>query len=111
MNSFTIDLVLHKFAELRKDAWLRAPNPIQPVPLQVKGVPRRFTPILKGVREELTGGAYTLVLEFEKKPGMPAEDFTSRQDKFQNFFGPGITADLKETEQVSTARYTECSND
>lgn len=68
--------------------------------LQVKGVPRRFTPILIGVREELTSGAYTLVLEFQKKPGMPAEDFTSRQDKFQNFFGPGIVADLKETEQV-----------
>ena len=66
----------------------------------MKGVPRRFTPILKGVREESTDGAYTLVLEFFKKKEMPLEDFTSRQDKFQSFFGPGITADLKETEQV-----------
>ena len=66
----------------------------------MKGVPRRFTPILRGVREELTDGAYTLVLEFEKRPDMPLEDWTSRQDKFQSFFGPGIKADLKETDKV-----------
>ena len=37
------------------------------LPLQPKGVPRRFTPILKGVREEAVDGAYTLVLEFAKR--------------------------------------------
>ena len=66
----------------------------------MKGVPRRFTPVLMGIREEMTEGAYTLVLEFAKKKDMPVEDFTSRQDKFQSFFGPGIVADLKETEQA-----------
>ncbi len=35
--------------------------------LQPKGVPRRFTPILMGVREEAVDGAYTLVLEFAKR--------------------------------------------
>ena len=35
--------------------------------VQPKGVPRRFTPILMGVREEATDGAYTLVLEFAKR--------------------------------------------
>jgi len=30
-------------------------------------VPRRFTPILMGVREEAVDGAYTLVLEFAKR--------------------------------------------
>ena len=35
--------------------------------LQPKGVPRRFTPILMGVREETVDGAYTLVLEFAKR--------------------------------------------
>lgn len=28
---------------------------------QAKGVPRRFTPVLMGVREEIVEGAYTLV--------------------------------------------------
>jgi hypothetical protein len=64
-----------------------------------KGVPRRFTPILKGVREELVDGAYALVLEFAKKPEMAFEEWTSRQDKFQSFFGPGVKATLEETEQ------------
>jgi hypothetical protein len=64
-----------------------------------KGVPRRFTPILKGVREEVQDGMYTLVLEFEKKPEMAFEEWTSRQDKFQSFFGPGVKASLEATEQ------------
>ena len=67
---------------------------------QPKGVPRRFTPILMGVREEAIGGAYTLVLEFAKRKEMPVEDFTSRQDKFQSFFGPGVTAEVQETDQA-----------
>ncbi len=63
-------------------------------------MPRRFTPILMGVREEAVEGSYTLVLEFAKRKEMPAEDFTSRVDKFQSFFGPGVIADMKETEQA-----------
>ncbi len=31
---------------------------------------------------------------------MAFEEWTSRQDKFQSFFGPGVNASLKETEQV-----------
>jgi Protein of unknown function (DUF2854) len=40
------------------------------------------------------------VLEFEKKPEMAFEEWTSRQDKFQSFFGPGVKASLEATEQV-----------
>ena len=79
-------------AALVQDCLLRLAQP--------KGVPRRFTPILMGVREEAVDGAYTLVLEFAKRKEMPVEDFTSRQDKFQSFFGPGVTADVQETEQA-----------
>ena len=52
----------------------------------------RFTPILRGVREEIEGGAYTLVLEFETKKDMTMEMWTDRLDKIESFFGPGIKA-------------------
>lgn len=66
---------------------------------QAKGVARRFTPVLMGVREELQDGAYTLVLEFSKKEQMGFEEWTSREDKFQSFFGPGVTAKVLQTSQ------------
>ena len=34
---------------------------------------------------------------------MPLENFTSREDKFQSFFGPGVTANVQETEQACAA--------
>ena len=52
----------------------------------------RFTPILRGVREEIEEGAYTLVLEFETKKDMTMEMWTDRLDKIESFFGPGIKA-------------------
>ena len=52
----------------------------------------RFTPILRGVREEVEDGAYTLVLEFETKKDMTMEMWTDRLDKIETFFGPGIKA-------------------
>lgn len=56
---------------------------------------RRFTPILRGVREEVDEGSYTLVLEFETKKDMTMEMWTDRLDKIESFFGPGITAKVK----------------
>ncbi|CAL5218393.1 g66 [Coccomyxa viridis] len=61
-----------------------------------KGIPRRFTPILRGVREEASEGAYTLVLEFETKKDMTMDMWTDRVDKIESFFGPGITAKVNE---------------
>ena len=52
----------------------------------------RFTPILRGVREEVEEGAYTLVLEFETKKDMTMAMWTDRLDKIETFFGPGIKA-------------------
>lgn len=59
-----------------------------------KGLPKRQCPRLKGLREELVDGNYALVLEFENKNKMTAEQWTERQDKFGSFFGPGVTAQV-----------------
>lgn len=61
---------------------------------QAKGLPRRFCPILVAVREEVRDGQYTLVLDFETKEGMEDEEWTSRKEKIQSFFGPGIVVEL-----------------
>lgn len=64
------------------------------------GIPRRLCPILTGLREELTDGRYTLVLEFRtKKEQMTQEMWDQRQEKIQSFFGPGVIAKLIPTEQ------------
>lgn len=62
------------------------------------GLPRRLCPILTQIREEMRDGNYTLVLEFmTKKDMMSDEEWDSRKDKIQSFFGPGIVAELKST--------------
>ncbi|KAI7844463.1 hypothetical protein COHA_001966 [Chlorella ohadii] len=67
---------------------------------QAGGIPRRLCPILTGLREEVVDGQYALVLEFTtKKEQMTQEMWDQRLDKIQTFFGPGIVAKLKETEQ------------
>lgn len=64
------------------------------------GIPRRLCPILVGLREEVIGGKYTLVLEFTtRKEQMTNEMWEQRQPKLQGFFGPGIIATLSPTEQ------------
>lgn len=62
------------------------------------GVPRRECPVLVGVREEVaeSNGNYALVLEFDtKKLGL--DGASAYQQKFQSFFGPGITCEMKES--------------
>jgi hypothetical protein len=62
---------------------------------QAGGLPRRFCPILVAVREEVRDGdRYTLVLDFETKEGMEDEEWVSRREKIETFFGPGITVEL-----------------
>ena len=51
--------------------------------------------MLRGVREEARGGAYTLVLEFETKEQMTFDMWESRLGKIQAFFGPGISAEVR----------------
>jgi hypothetical protein len=50
-------------------------------------------PLLTGIREVATDGAYTLVLEFES-PMIAMETWQQKQEKLTSFFGPGIRIDL-----------------
>lgn len=65
-------------------------------------IPRRLSPVLKGLREEtrnlegVDGLQYTLVLEFDAE--LEEEKWTAKIPKFQSFFGPGIVAKLAMTE-------------
>ncbi|MEW5300246.1 MAG: hypothetical protein WDW36_003188 [Sanguina aurantia] len=56
------------------------------------GLQRKLLPRLKGLREEVTAGAYTLVLEFTSN--LSDKEWESRLPKFQSFFGPGVVANL-----------------
>jgi hypothetical protein len=65
---------------------------------QAGGIPRRLCPILKGIREEIRDGSYTLVLEFSTdKERMTDDIWETRKDKFQSFFGPGIIVEVMST--------------
>jgi hypothetical protein len=54
-------------------------------------------PILVGVKEAETEGAYTLVLEFES-PQIPLEVWQQKQEKMTSFFGPGIRVEVSQPE-------------
>ena len=52
-------------------------------------------PVLVGVEEVETDGAYTLVLEFES-PLIPLERWQEKQEKIAGFFGPGVKANVSQ---------------
>ncbi|MEM1367527.1 MAG: DUF2854 domain-containing protein [Cyanobacteria bacterium P01_H01_bin.15] len=52
-------------------------------------------PLLIGLRETSTDGAYTLVLEFDS-PLMPMNIWEDRKERLTRFFGPDIRIDLTE---------------
>eukprot|EP00892_Ulva_mutabilis_P009835 jgi/Ulvmu1/7223/UM035_0009.1 len=56
------------------------------------GIPRRQCPRLEGLREEVTDGNYTLVMEFLNRNNLSEEQWLERENKFASFFGPGISA-------------------
>ena len=57
------------------------------------GIPRRNSPRLTGLREEVIECHYGLIMEFDS-PRLTNEEWESRLDKFTSFFGPGIKAQL-----------------
>ncbi|MBF2027208.1 MAG: DUF2854 domain-containing protein [Oscillatoriales cyanobacterium C42_A2020_001] len=59
-------------------------------------------PVITGVREGETDGAYTLVLEFDS-PMMSLDVWQKKQEKLATFFGPGIrvTLDQPQEERVN----------
>ncbi|MBD2453691.1 DUF2854 domain-containing protein [Nostoc sp. FACHB-87] len=46
-------------------------------------------PIVTGLREEETNGAYTLILEFDS-PDIPIHVWQQKQEKMTSYFGPGV---------------------
>lgn len=54
-------------------------------------------PVLVGVQEIETAGAYTLVLEFES-PLVPLEVWQEKQDKIAGYFGPGVKATVSQAD-------------
>jgi len=82
---------------------------------QAGGIGRKYTPILTALREEVTGGRYTLVMCFDD--ACPFEEFETRQAKIQGFFGPGVTATIAQVENgtevalVSTGEAVETPDD
>ncbi|MDG2990795.1 DUF2854 domain-containing protein [Candidatus Synechococcus calcipolaris G9] len=53
-------------------------------------------PVLSGLRESDTDGAYTLVLEFDS-PLISFEQWLAKQDKLRKFFGPNIDIALTQS--------------
>ncbi|XGV95041.1 MAG: DUF2854 domain-containing protein [Leptolyngbya sp. BL-A-14] len=64
-------------------------------------------PVLVGIKEVATEGAYTLVLEFES-PLIPLNVWQDKQDKIASFFGPGVKATVSPAgnERVDVALIT-----
>lgn len=50
-------------------------------------------PVLTGIRESDREGAYALVLEFDS-PLIPLQTWQEKQGKLENFFGPGVRAEI-----------------
>jgi hypothetical protein len=53
-------------------------------------------PIVIGLRETETDGAYTLILEFDS-PCVPFEEWQAKQDKMMKYFGPGVEVKVTKT--------------
>lgn len=54
-------------------------------------------PIITGLREAEIQGAYALILEFDS-PLIPVEVWQNKQQKMENFFGPGIRVEITQPE-------------
>ena len=58
-------------------------------------------------KQSWAASALLQILEFTTKKDMSLDMWTSRQQKIESFFGPGVTAKINSTEQVS-ARTANC---
>lgn len=56
-------------------------------------------PILVSLRETVTEGAYTLILEFHS-PLISLETWQERCEKIEKFFGPGIRVEIKQVNEA-----------
>lgn len=61
------------------------------------GLAKNVAPKLVGIQEQAVDGKYALILNFKNDDRVPLFEWTSRQEKIESFFGPGITAVLGKT--------------
>lgn len=68
------------------------------------GASNEQLPLVTGIRETSTDGAYTVVLEFSS-PEVPFESWLDKQEKMEKYFGPNIKVKLTQpdTERVEMA--------
>ncbi|MGB7272666.1 MAG: DUF2854 domain-containing protein [Geitlerinemataceae cyanobacterium] len=57
-------------------------------------------PIIEALREELTDGAYTLVMQFES-PLISFEQWQEKREKMEQFFGPNVRVELHQPDEYS----------
>lgn len=64
-------------------------------------------PIVTGLRETSTSGAYTLTLEFDS-PCVPLEAWQAKQEKMLKYFGPNVDVKVAQTgeEQIELSLIT-----
>ncbi|BAB75295.1 DUF2854 domain-containing protein [Anabaena sp. FACHB-709] len=55
-------------------------------------------PIVTGLRETETNGAYTLILEFDS-PEIPFSDWQQKQEKMTKYFGPGVEIKITQVDE------------
>ncbi len=55
-------------------------------------------PLIKGLRETATNGAYTLIIDFYS-PLIPLTAWEEKQQKMTSFFGPGVQVEIKQPKQ------------
>eukprot|EP00798_Chlamydomonas_sp_ICE-L_P015610 gene15610-21715_t len=63
------------------------------------GIPRKFSPVLTGLREEVIDGRYALILQFASK--LEDDKWIAKEDKYKQFFGPGIVVETSRTGTAS----------
>jgi hypothetical protein len=63
------------------------------------GITRAQCPRLVSIKEETRDGMYALVLDFENKKSMNVTKWEGKNEKFQSFFGPGISAVTQATDK------------
>ncbi|MBD2344530.1 DUF2854 domain-containing protein [Anabaena subtropica] len=55
-------------------------------------------PIVTGLRETETSGAYTLILEFDS-PEISMSDWQQKQEKMTKYFGPGVEVKITQVDE------------
>ncbi len=55
-------------------------------------------PLITGIRETATNGAYTLIIDFYS-PLIPLSSWEEKHQKMTSFFGPGVRVEVKQSKK------------